>query len=740
MQNSYFVTVPQGLEFLLRKELEAFGIQNSREGNGGVFFDGTLEQGYRLCLWSRIANRVLLKLDSFSCTTQESLYEGIGKTDWSLHLKADASFAVVFSGTSEAIRNSHFGALKVKDAIVDQFRIACGRRPSISIRRPDLRITVRLSGKFATLYLDLSGDSLHKRAYRLRGGKAPLKENLAAAILFRAGWPEIFARGGSFLDPMCGSGTFLIEAAMIAGDIAPGLQRDYFGFLGWKGHDADSWERLVQEALRRKNDSLAKLPPIVGFDIDPDALRLASENIRRAGLEKAIRVERGSAGELTLPPSMSNPGLIAVNPPYGERIDAIPGVGSLYADFGRVLRSRFIDWRVAMLVQDAELGFRIGIRSRRPLSLHNGSIECKLLIFDVVPERFLSSEGSDSGSRTRTKNPESPHFRSVDPGHAAEARASMFANRLRKNLRHLGKWAERQGISCYRVYDADIPEYALAIDLYRGDALWVHVQEYQAPSSIDPELAERRLVDALSVIPEVLQVDPGHIFFKVRRRQKGKSQYTRNELPRNFYVVEEAGLRFQVNLESYLDTGLFLDHRLTRDLIRRYSPGRRFLNLFGYTGSATVYAAAGGATSTVTVDWSGTYLDWARRNLILNGFDSAGHQLIQENVLSWITRTVDKAGRHPQFELIFLDPPTFSNSKGWDNVFDVQRDHAALIERTCRLLAPGGILIFSTNSRKFKLEQDCLSGLNIVDISRTTLPRDFERNPGIHRCWEIRKD
>ncbi len=734
MEHSFFVTVAKGLEPLLRIELDGLEISGLREGKGGVSFTGGLEQGYRVCLWSRIASRVLLKMDSFHCGSPENLYDGIRKTDWMPHLGVDSSFAVSFVGTTPAIRNSHFAALKVKDAIVDQFRERCGQRPRVSTDQPDLRVNVHLSGNVAALYLDLSGDSLHKRGYRIRGGKAPLKENLAAALLIKAGWPEIYALEGDFWDPMCGSGTLLIEAAMIAGDIAPGLGRSYFGFVGWKGHDPGIWETLYGDAIIRKMNSAAKIPSIKGYDIDSRALATAAANIRSAGLHDFIQVERRPVRDIPSPPTR---GLIAVNPPYGERIDPDQGLATLYAEFGRILKSRFTGWRVAMLVEDVELGFRIGIRSHRPFTLYNGQIECKLLIFEVNPDRFLSPRELDSDLRGKGPESASPLDRARNRVFADQPRAQMFVNRLRKNLRNLGRWAEREEISCYRLYDADIPEFALAVDLYRGSSQWIHIQEYQAPRSVDPESAEERLLDALSVIPEVLGVDWEQVFFRVRGRQNGYSQDYRREAP-GFHEVEEAGHRFLVNFESYPDTGLCLNHRLTRSEIQNHGRGCRFLNLFGYAGSATVYAAAGGARFTLTVDPSQAALDWARKNLALNGFDSTVHRFVQADGPAWVACAIH-SGRENPFDLIFLDAPKFSNSSEMDRAFDLQRDHTALLQRCCQLLAPAGLLLFATNSRKFKLEKNRLTGLNIIDISRRTLPRDFERNPAVHRCWEIRR-
>jgi 23S rRNA (guanine2069-N7)-methyltransferase / 23S rRNA (guanine2445-N2)-methyltransferase len=309
--------------------------------------------------------------------------------------------------------------------------------------------------------------------------------------------------------------------------------------------------------------------------------------------------------------------------------------------------------------------------------------------------------------------------------------AEMFANRLRKNLRLLGKWARREGVSCYRLYDADLPEYAVAVDLYEG---WAHVQEYAAPETVDPARAEARLREAMAVLPEALGIPTEHVVLKVRRRQKGLAQYERLATTGDFREVGEGGLRFLVNLTDYLDTGLFLDHRPTRAMIRDLAAGRCFLNLFAYTGTASVYAASGGAASTTSVDMSRVYLDWARRNLALNGFDQGPvHRFVHADCLKWL-----EARRPERYDLIFLDPPTFSTSKRMgERTFDVQRDHVPLIRAVASLLGREGILLFSNNSRRFTLDRDALFDFLIEDVTAKTLPHDFARNPRIHTCWRI---
>ena len=315
----------------------------------------------------------------------------------------------------------------------------------------------------------------------------------------------------------------------------------------------------------------------------------------------------------------------------------------------------------------------------------------------------------------------------------------MFANRLRKNQRHLARWARREGVTCYRVYDADLPEYAVAIDRYEE---WVHVQEYQAPKTIDPQQAAARLADVVAVVPAVLEVAPERVVVKVRSRQRGNEQYRRRGEGGTAVEVQEGGLRFLVNLTDYLDTGLFLDHRLVRARIRELAGGRRFLNLFAYTGSATVYAAAGGALATTSVDLSRAYLDRAADNLVLNGFMTAeeggGHNLVRADCMEWLgTQTSLPRGERAPYGLILLDPPTFSNSKRMEGILDVQQDHVRLIRSAAGLLDDDGVLLFSTNSRRFVLDVAALTDLVVDDITRSTVPPDFARNPRVHRCWSI---
>jgi 23S rRNA (guanine2445-N2)-methyltransferase / 23S rRNA (guanine2069-N7)-methyltransferase len=725
----FFATAPLGMELLLADELKALGAMEVAETRAGVSFGGTLETAYKACLWSRLANRILLPLDRFPAASPEALYEGIRRIEWSAHLDSQATFAVDFASSRSKISHTLFGAQKVKDGIVDYFREHYGIRPSVRLDRPDLRMNVYLDRDVATVSIDLSGESLHKRAYRQEGGKAPLKENLAAAILLRAGWPKIAESGGHFIDPMCGSGTLPIEAALMASDFAPGLLRPHFGLFGWKKHDGVLWRSLVNEAERRCELGLRKLPPIVGYDVDRQAVRIALENLEHAGLRGYVHVERKA---MTDARPRHGFGLIAVNPPYGERLGDEKTLVPLYGQMGETLKNHFAGWKATLLTGNPELAFKLGIRATRYYTLYNGALECRLFNFDIEPGRFFTPREPEPLTDAQRKTREI--IRKAKAADTADSGAEMFANRLRKNLKNIGRWAGQNGIHCYRLYDADLPEYAVAVDVYRGERTWVHVQEYEAPSSVDPAKAEMRLVHAVAVIPKVLEIPPEQLFLKIRRKQKGLAQYEKQAEAGRFHVVEEGGWEFWVNFEDYLDTGLFLDHRITRRMIQDRSADKRFLNLFAYTGAASVYAAKGGAASTTTVDMSRTYLDWAARNLDLNGIRGSRHELVQADCLEWLDQALRDKRR---FDLIFLDPPTFSTSKRMRQTLDVQRDHPMLIKKCADLLAPGGTLVFSTNCRKFKLETETLAGLKVEDISRKTIPKDFERNPRIHYCWII---
>ncbi len=699
---TFFCTCPRNTADLLAGEAREAGAGEISEYTNGIKFTGALEIGYRLCLWSRTGSQILVEIGNYQVSSADDLYAGALRIDWSAHMDVKTTFAVYATVTKESPVNRNFAVLRVKDAIADYFRDKTGgQRPSVSTESPDVAVSVHIGGTEATFYIDLSGESLHRRGYRREAGPAPLKENLAAVILLRAGWPEIAKSGGALVDPMCGSGTIPIEGALIAADIAPGLTRLRFGFETWKQHDAGLWKPMVKEALARRADGMNRLPRITGYDQDRHAVARAVAAAERLGLSGAVHFERRELNSV-LPPG-SHKGLVAVNPPYGVRLQDKDTLLPLYRNLGRVLKTSFPGWKAAILSGERELSMATTLRASKVNTLYNGDIPCVLAQFDIYADEPQRGAG------------------------VRDIYLEQFGNRLEKNYGHLSKWAAKEGISCYRVYDADMPEFSAAIDFYENS--WVHVQEYAPPKTVEPRSARARLQVILETIPKVLNVRREHVYVKTRERQDDNRQYEHIGNTGVFNEIHEGGLSFLVNFTDYLDTGIFLDHRITRALIRDLAGDRTFLNLFSYTATATVYALQGGAKSTVSVDNSNTYTSWAADNLRLNGmFDET---LLREEAREYLSRS------GPRFDLIFIDPPTFSRSKRFRQTFQIQRDHVELITMALAKLTPSGIILFSTNFRKFKLDYPALQGLQVEDLTKPTIPEDFKRTPKMHQLWKI---
>ncbi|MEQ9886288.1 bifunctional 23S rRNA (guanine(2069)-N(7))-methyltransferase RlmK/23S rRNA (guanine(2445)-N(2))-methyltransferase RlmL [Pectobacterium zantedeschiae] len=695
--NALFASTARGLEELLKSELESLGAQSCAVVQGGVHFEGDNRLLYQSLLWSRLASRILLPLNEFKVHSDLDLYLGVQAIDWSTIFSIDKTFAVHFTGTNEDIRNSQYGALKVKDAIVDSFTRKTGQRPDVAKQQPDIRVNVFLQRDTASVSLDLSGEGLHQRGYRDLAGLAPLKENLAAAIVLRSGWQN----GTPMIDPMCGSGTLLIEAAMIASDRAPGLHRTHWGFNAWLKHDAELWHELTSEAQQRARQGLqATTSRFFGSDNDRRVIEIAKANARRAGVAELISFGVKDAAQLQNPLPEGPKGTVISNPPYGERLESEPALIALHNMLGRKMKSDFGGWQLSLFSASPELLSCLQLRAERQFKAKNGPLDC------VQKNYQLADTQSESAGQI----------------------AEDFANRLRKNLRKLEKWAKQQGIECYRIYDADLPEYNVAVDRYGS---WVVVQEYAPPKTIDAQKARQRLFDVINATLSVLELPSNRLVLKTRERQKGKNQYEKLAQKGDFLLMEEFGAKLWVNLTDYLDTGLFLDHRIARKMLGEMSRGKDFLNLFAYTGTASVHAGLGGARSTTTVDMSRTYLEWAEKNLRVNGLTGRQHRLIQADCLSWLHNG------HEQFDVIFIDPPTFSNSKRMEESFDVQRDHLALMKDLKRLLRRGGTIMFSNNKRGFQMDVAGLTalGLNAKEITAQTQSQDFARNRQIHNCW-----
>ncbi len=714
------VTCPKGLELLLADELTELGAKEAKPALAHATCEVDQALAYKICLWSRLASRVLWPLTETPAATADQLYQGLVKFPWIEHFSDRNTFRVTFNGMNDEIRHTHFGALKVKDAICDHFRTKSGQRPDVS-DKPDLNIHVRLQRDVAKVSLDLSGEALHRRGYRQSQGAAPLKENLAAAVLIRAGWPERMQQDdAALIDPMCGSGTLLIEAALMAANIAPGLLRSRFGFERWKQHDVVTWRAIHDDAQAKKAaaaQSDVELT-LLGYDADEKVLNKAKDNARRAGVQHFIFVQKQALKDLTKAKGLPDHGLILTNPPYGERLSDEVAVGALYAGLGNKVKEYFGGWTLAVFTGNPEQAYQFKMRTDKQYALFNGAIASKLMLYTVSPQenRQAPIQAQDAVPTAAT----------LSNG------AQMVSNRLQKNLRKLKPWLKKQNTDCYRLYDADMPEYAVAIDFY-GD--WVHIQEYAPPKSVDEEKANARLRDVLDAVPVALSVPREKIVLKQRQVQKGKRQYEKQDKQEQFFEVQEGNCRFYVNLTDYLDTGLFLDHRPVRTEIEKLAKNKDFLNLFSYTCTASVHAAVGGARSTTSVDMSQTYLNWGKRNLALNGISDRGHHFVQADCIKWLEAQQSEQQR---YDIIFMDPPSFSNSKRMLDVLDIQRDHVKLVNLAMGLLRPGGQLLFSNNLRKFKLDYDALSAFSVEDITEQTLPQDFARNSKIHQCFRIR--
>lgn len=712
----FYASCPKGVEQLLCEELTALGATNIKEHPTHIVFEGDLAVGYKSCLHSRLANRVFLCLLDDNFDSVDELYNKVNTIEWSWHFDLKQTFLVnCVARKNNHIRHSGFGGQKVKDAIVDYFNERYESRPSVDKDDPDYKVHALINGNQIKIGIDLCGRGLNQRGYRVDGGRAPIKENLAAALLIRAGWPELAKDGYDFHDPMCGSGTLLIEAAMMASEMAPGLLKPEFSFKQWKQHDEELWTGLLEEAKAVHERVLTQFNTrFFGSDSFRKNLPMARENCEASSLEDYITVEEQ---DIKQPKGgvVSSKGLMLSNPPYAERLGEEEQVMQLYRDFGAYMKSRCDGWKAGFITTDDSFAKAVGIRSHKQYKFKNGPLDCKLYLFDINQDNYYT--------------PFDPTKLNPDWERNLSEGAVMLKNRIRKNMQRLKSYIKQNEVSCYRLYDADLPDYAAAIDVYGDEA---HIQEYMPPKDLPEKVSNKRLSEIVRVVSGLLSIPEAEIHLKQRKRQKGKEQYTKQSSDDDFKVVQENGLNFQINLQQYLDTGLFLDHRKTRKQIYNEANGKNFLNLFAYTGSVSVYAAMGGAKTT-TVDMSNTYLTWAKKNFSLNHIAPYGHKFVQSDCMQWLEEQEGPA----EFDLIFLDPPTFSNSKRMDQTFDVQRDQITLIDLTMKRLKPKGTLYFSNNFKKFSMEKSLLDDYLIHEISQKTLPPDFKTSRNHHRCWMI---
>ncbi len=750
--HEFLATCGTGLAPLLADELRSLDVDHLRPLNTGVSFFGSLEAGYRALLWSRTASRILLILDRVNATTADALYQAVAAMDWTIHIKTGATIAVSAHGTNAELRNTRFVAQRVKDAICDTVRAATGSRPDVDFHKPDILIDVSVHRERATIAIDLSGTSLSRREYRLDMQKsgASLGETLAAALVLAVRWPETFKEYSLCVDPFCGQGVLLIEAAFIAGDIAPGILRSRWGFEGWLGHDAVLWDHLIGEADERAATGRSQIPSFVGFALDDRSMKDALDNVKRAGLSDCISIEQGGAETVSSEASA----LVSKMVPGTQALlitDLLVGASAVktnkavtsYVSLAAFVAAHDAKWTLSLLAPDAQIDAFLKRRPERVIDTFSGPLVASIRVFSAGPAGTSLLESPEAAPASTGLNvsetADSFGSRTFEKG------TDQFIARLRKMARIREKWARKQGISCYRVYDADLPDYAVAIDVYNGagdeaNKRWVCIAEYQAPREIDPDKAARRCADVLMTVPEILAVDQKNVFLRVRKHSKGGLQHMEGSVSTRtfFHTVAEGQRRYRVEFGRLLDTGLFLDGRPIRDLLQSMARGKDCLNLFSYTGTASVAMAAGGAQSVLTQDLSQGYLEWAEHNMGLNGFtDARRYRYERGDAMRWV-REARAAGT--KFGLIYVDPPTFSNSSKMGNrTWDVQRDHVELLIATSRLLAPDGIAYFCCNLRAFKPDLEALekARVKITDITSQTIGEDFARRGNIHHCYEF---
>lgn len=846
--HEFYASCPEGFETALADELRGMGLRQVRPLKGRVAFAGSPADAERACLWSRLASRIFVVLGRFACADAEDLYEATRSIAWERILRAGATIAVTARGTNDKLRNSHFAALRVKDALCDRMLEVEGRRPNVDTDDPDARISLTLRGNRASIQLDLSGDPLFKRlpreATRTHAAHV-LRPDYAALACAQGNWQEICsaaltntkdamgdedtaasangsvpadgsALAGStaerpaptlpvLIDACCAGGGVVLEAASILADRAPGLERRNWGFQSWSEHDAATWRELLNEADRRAELAKGRVARIVATDPSGDAVACARRILKAAGLADRVIFAQPDLDKISR--KLMIPACCGGEPRGFVFLDTTE---TAISKMSRVLdlatslhagacgadpvRAMLSTMPTVALTRDDLLIRTLG-EPARSLRVMPNNEEAELAVFSAANGAISAGEGNVAAEDSmpaedavKSSVAPSPATTLIDLGDGKPCpvlipESEQFARRLRKVAKLRRKWAQREGVTCYRVYDADLPDYSAAIDLYEGSATtpgrWLVIAEYAAPREVDPALAEARLLDILTLAPRILQVDPDNVFAKARIRSRGGSQYgkqaggtspsgqhgkggkprggrggsasnrpsqgagsgTPSDIrTRRLPLIEEGGLTFAVNFNDYLDTGIFLDHRITRGLVREHARGKRFfLNLFAYTGTATCYAADAGVEETVTVDLSNTYLDWAERNIEQNGFVGPDHHYVRADVMSWIR---DMRQTRNRWDLIFCDPPTFSNSsKMGRRTWDVQRDHVELLVGLSRLLSREGEAIFSCNLRTFRpdIEELARAGVVLTDITDETIPEDFARNKKIHHCYLVKR-
>lgn len=710
-----------GLEEVLASELQALGATDISAQRRVVHFRGDRRVLYAANLWCRTATRVLKPIHTFSATTDDDLYRSVQQLDWSEHLSPRDTLAINPLVSGELHTHSLYAAQRTKDAIVDQLRERHGQRPSVDLDNPTLRIGLHLRQSQGTIYLDASGRSLHRRGYRTAAGEAPLSEVLAAGILMLGGWDS----SKPLVDFMCGSGTIPIEAALLARRIAPGLIRNDFGYMRWRGYDRALHERLVQEAREVALPACAST--IQGSDIDASVLELARHNARRAGVAADIVFDVTNYSDVQPP---REPGWLVCNPPYDQRLK-MAHVENLYRRLGRVLKHTWPGHQALLLSGNLDAAVQIGLRPARRFRVFNGPIECRLLRFALYDGRRSDRDATEPVAEPTPPTESSP----VVKLRSTADQGTELASRLTRMGKHWAKWARRQQVDAYRIYDQDIPEIPLTIDFFAGHLV---IAEHERPHHRS-DIEHRQWLEQMSrVATESLNIPRDRVWLRPLQSATPSRVATRSRTPLAAdrdelrVVVRERALQFEVRCRRGTDPGLPLHARTLRQQIETQSAGRRVLILFGHTGAYSVAAAVGGAAQTVTVEAADNNVNWIERNLALNHVDPRSHRVVEADPVQFASDSAKES-----FDLIVVAPPSAlgpATARRWD----VLRDHGALLQSTLPLLAADGQMYFVTTARRLKLAEGQLPDATLREITAQTVPSDH-RNRRAHRCWSIRR-
>ena len=718
-----FARCAAGFEKVCAQELKDLGLARVRPLKGGVSFFGSQRDAYVACLWSRVATRVQLVIARVEARDANELYHGCSRIPWERHIPMGATIAVEAHGTNKSLRNTKFTALKVKDALCDCLRKASGQRPNVNTHNPTVAINVALHEQKATLYLNLSGESLHRRGYRKDGEQsaAPLKETLAAGMLLLAGWDALANEDAAFVDPLCGSGTLAIEATLIASHTAPGLLRKRWGFLGWSQHNQNLWDEVLQDAQAAVRFPEGA-PRISASDIDKGVLELARQNAQRAGVGNWVRFFADDAcnlGKHLRGAWAQGPGLMAANPPYGIRLLSPTTLHQAYASLAEAAQALPNGWRICVITPDAGIDSSLGRLPSTCVSCYNGPIPTWIRVYDTTEPHRVHELVSLDGVRLGVP--------------IALPNSVQFAARLRKVARERARWSQKNGVESYRIYDADLPEYAFSLDLYTpvdkgedNERRYVRIAEHRRTRAIDSQLAMQRLADSSSLAAAILGIPLDHVL--VCPWQNKEAGHTQSSEESRMYVrVREDRLVATIDL-ARPDQTLPLDQRELRQFVAQHASHKRVAALFSPTTPLLVRAALANATGCTLVDASPRHLKEAQSLIRQNKAAARSCKTVRDDPRKWIDHEI--AARQ-SYDLVLCVAPEWRGAKdAGGSEWDCSRDHVALLSLASKLLTPKGMLVFVCPDPQVKLrihEIEAL-GMQVHDMSAQMLPPDFKRS------------